>query len=415
MAACAMVKMLTFVLIWVAVGTLLLVWSYRRVLLALWREPILKRPVLIVESDDWGAGPVEQAEQLDRIAGVLGVYADRDGRKPVMTLGLVLGVADGARMASDMLCSHRRISLSTPTLTPVLAAIRRGVEQGVFALQLHGGEHYWPPALLAAARNDSRIAGWFKDPGVLRTEALPAALQSRWVDASVLPSKPLIAEQTEAALAEAVEFRTLFGREPAVAVPPTFVWNDAVEAAWAKGGVQFVVTPGRRYEARAADGSLCAAGSDILNGEHGAAWIRYVVRDDYFEPMCGHRAERGIQALAAKSRLGRPTLLETHRANFLGDVASGEAALGELDRLLRLALERFSGVAFLSTEELGTRMRRNDPRLVEHRIGARLHIWLRRLWQLSRLRKLAWVTGAIIPAWLLYAATRIAMLRRVHI
>ena len=50
-------------------------------------------------------------------------------------------------------------------------------------------------------------------------------------------------------------------------------------------------------------------------------------------------------------------------------------------------------------------MRRNDPWLVETALGARLHVWLRRLWRIGRLRKLAWLTGVIVPASLLYAAT----------
>jgi len=395
-----------FVLLWIVVGTTTLAWVCRKALGTLWREPMLKRPVLIVESDDWGAGPPEQAERLDGIATVLGSHADRDGRKAVMTLGLVLGVADGANILANGLRHYCRKSLNHGEFAPVLATIRRGAESGVFALQLHGAEHYWPPALLAGARGDPQLARWLAGPGIPSTEALPAPLQSRWVDASELPSKPLPADVIRAAaLAEVADFRTIFGTEPAVAVPPTFVWNDAVEAAWAEAGVQFVVTPGRRYEARAEDGNPSAAGPAVLNGGKGAAGITYVVRDDYFEPSRGHKAERALDALAAKTRAGRPTLLETHRANFLGDGATADAAIRELERLFALTLRAFPDVAFLSTEELALRMRRTDPWLVERRLAVRLHVWLGRLWNVARLRKLAYVTGAIVPAWLLYAAT----------
>ena len=142
-----------------------------------------------------------------------------------------------------------------------------------------------------------------------------------------------------------------------------------------------------------------------MNGDHGAAGISYLVRDDYFEPARGHRAERALAALAVKTRLGRPTLLETHRANFLGDRNVVDAAIGELDRLLRLALRSFPDMQFLSTEELAIGMGRLDPRLIERRFPARMHVWLRRLWRVSRLRKLACLTGLIIPASLLYVLT----------
>lgn len=44
-----------------AVGLLATVWvgvfaAFARPLVARWREPVLKYPVLAIESDDWGAG-----------------------------------------------------------------------------------------------------------------------------------------------------------------------------------------------------------------------------------------------------------------------------------------------------------------------------------------------------------------------
>lgn len=394
--------------VWSGVGTLLVAWTNRATLRALWREPALRRPVLVLESDDWGAGPLEQAARLERIADILSAYTDYEGRRAVMTLGLVLGVADGPRIIADELRNHHRKSLADVDFVPVLTAIRNGVARSVFAPQLHGGEHYWPAALLAVARHDQGIVDWLhNDAGMPSTEALPAELQSRWIDSSELPSKPLDANAIRAAaLAEATEYRELFGRDPIVAVPPTFIWNDAVESAWAEAGVRVVVTPGRRYTARTAHGGLGTPSVAIFNGAHGMRGIAYVVRDDYFEPARGHRAERALNALATKTRLGRPTLLETHRANFLGDPANAEAAARELERLLDLALERFPNVAFLSTEELASRMRLEDPWLVERGLGVRLHVWLRRLWRVGRLRKLACVSGAIFPGYLLYALTR---------
>lgn len=393
------------VLLWAAIGTLVVGWVGREAFVALWREPMLKHPVLIIEADDWGAGPVKQAERLERIAAILASHADGLGRKPVMTLGMVLGVPDGARILADGLRRYYRKSLDHAEFASTLAVIKKGVESGVFALQLHGEEHYWPPALLIAAHNTASVTEWLSNSGAPQSEDLPAALQSRWIDATELPSKPLSASEIRiAALAEAESFGRIFGRGPTVAVPPTFIWNDAVEAAWAEAGVRFVVTPGRRYQARDADGEPAAGGPAIANGDRGAAGITYVVRDDYFEPIRGHRAERGIAALAAKTRVGRPTLLETHRVNFLENAAAADA-LGELNRLFTLALRSFPDVRFLCTEELASAMCGDDPRLIERRFGSRLHIWLRRLWCVARLRKLAWLTGVIAPAWLLYALT----------
>lgn len=402
-----MEALLLLALMWLGVGSALAGWLSRSELAAAWREPVLKRPVLIVESDDWGAGPPEQAQRLDRIAAALDAFADRDGHKPVMTLGLVLGVADGPRILANGLRNYYRKSLEDRELSTVLAAIRRGEKRGVFALQLHGGEHYWPPALVAAARSDPRVAAWLAESTFARTEELPTPLQSRWIDASELPSKPLVAEELTAVVrTEAEDFRRILGREPTVAVPPTFVWNAAVEAAWSEAGVQFVVTPGRRYEARDVNGRPCAGGVSLANGDKGVGGLTYLVRDVYFEPARGHVAERALRALASKTRAGRPTLLETHRANFLGDKQSADTSVRELERLLDVTVARFPDVAFLSTEELGSKVRGQDPKLIEHSLAARLHVWLRRLWQIGRVRKLGYATGAVALGWFFYAVTR---------
>ncbi len=50
-------------LAWLLVNALLLA-VYRRELWRLWREPVLRLPILIIESDDWGAGPLAQAVAL---------------------------------------------------------------------------------------------------------------------------------------------------------------------------------------------------------------------------------------------------------------------------------------------------------------------------------------------------------------
>ena len=51
-------------LFWFAGGCGLLWLFHARTLIRLWREPALAAPVVIVESDDWGPGPVEDAEVL---------------------------------------------------------------------------------------------------------------------------------------------------------------------------------------------------------------------------------------------------------------------------------------------------------------------------------------------------------------
>jgi len=387
-------------LLWLACSCALLALVFRRAIPARWREPVLCAPVLILESDDWGFGPDGQSQALDRIAKVLTTFRDDRGRHPVMTLGVVLAGPDTGRMRAEGCRTYRRVALEDARLAPVRDALTRGVARGAFSLQLHGMEHFWPDCLMRAAAASDEIRDWLIGAGVPSTESLPAELQSRWIDATELPSAPLPVAQTVAAADEETRvFAATFGAPPEVAVPPTFIWTRDVEAAWARAGVRAVVTPGNRCESRNREGRPVPAESGYFNGAVGPYGVLYLVRDSYFEPSFGHTHKHALRALSHNTRLGRPTLLEIHRVNFIGEERSTQRALDEVERLLEAACANFPDIRFMSTAELA-RHYRDRTDLVTSRVGARIHFLLLRLGEISRLRKLAWATGVVVPAWL---------------
>ena len=389
--------------LWV-IGSSVIFLYYRNTIVMSWHEPALRRPILIIESDDWGPGPSVQSNLLVAINSLLTKYPDSSGRLPVMTLGAVLSTADGEKIRSSGEYHHQPVAASWHE--PLLDAVKDGVEAGVFTVQLHGMEHYWPPALMAASHTDRSVKAWLEQAPQSVTEELPSQLQSRWVDASVLPARALsVADIRHAVQEEVSTFQAIFGYPPRVVVPPTFLWNAVVEQAWADAGVEVIVTPGSRYETRGEDGALVIGGSAIHNGQSGAGGMIYLVRNDYFEPALGHTAEQAIAALAAKTRLGRPTLLETHRFNFLGPDSGQKNTLAELEKLLQRALDMYPDLAFISTENLARVLSTRDPDWVESRLSRRIHVWLARLRESSRLRKLAWLTGWIVPGWLVWKLT----------
>jgi hypothetical protein len=380
---------------------LLLLGLFARRLHADWREPVLAVPALIVESDDWGPGPPADGTRLQGLLQVLRKHRGADGRPPLITLGVVLAAPRlCASVAQDMALEYAPSTLDDECHSGILAAMRDGSAAGLFALQLHGREHFWPPALMKAARRDPAARAFLQgDPAVPRHEVLPSHLQSRWVDAAQLPSVALDREAIEGAVAEETAcFRRVFGAPARVAVPVTFVWTTDVEAAWARHGIRVVVTPGSRSVGRDAEGRLVADGAILRNGDPAPGGMRYVVRDVYFEPALGHTAERTLQAIRERHRLGRPALVEMHRFNFTGDPASTERALDELDRLLADALTTIPRLQFMSTEALADALRTRDPALVDRRLAARVRTFVLRAATQRRLRKLAWLSGLALPA-----------------
>lgn len=386
----AMLLALPLIALWLA-AVALVAWVHRRELSRAWREPVWRDPLLIVESDDWGAGPAAQATALNAIAQVLARHRDTTGRSPVMNLAIVLAVPDGPAMRHGG--EYRRVELDDARFAPIVDALRAGRARGVFALQLHCHEHYWPPALLAS--RDPTVAEWLRGEVPAVTERLPSPLQSRWVDAARLPSSPHEYAAVRAAVsAEVRAYERIVGVPPAVVVPPTFVWTRAVEQAWSARGIGFVVTPGWRYPVRDAHGRPAGDEGPIVNGERDAG-VTYLARCDYFEPLRGRGARHALRALDRAAAEGRVCVLENHRDNFIGDPQAAQRSLHELDELMRVATARHN-LRFLSTLEAGCVLRERDPRWLISYWRERLPFVWRRLASTGRLWKLLAASGATL-------------------
>jgi hypothetical protein len=370
---------------------LLLLLAYARPLAACWKEPVLKHPVLILESDDWGAGPLEQAGALEKIVACLAGFRDQAGHRAVMTLGIILEVPDGQRISQDECRTYHGRRIGAPDFASVRAVMGAGIEAGVLAPQLHGLTHYRPSTVLKLAGSNAQLREWLTGHTPAATESLPDALQSNWIDAASLPPLQLADAEIEHEVGEACAvYREVFG-PPRIVVATTFIWNDGVERAWAEQGVDTVITPGRRYTSRNAQGQPDAVDAQMHNGMISPGGLLYLVRDVYFEPARGHRPERVEEGVAARTTVGRPTLVETHRFNFLGQTE--QASLEALSEALARVMTRWPKIRFLTCAELAHAYRTHDPAWIDSRFAVRARTWARRVRQLPRFSKLSRLSG----------------------
>ena len=390
-----------------ALTGILLLWTsvllvFARPLLARWREPVFRYPILILESDDWGAGPLAQAEALACVSALLQRIRDASDRPALMSLGVVLEVPDGARIAASGCQEYHGLTLLDARFDKIRAAMQDGIHAGVFAPQLHGQCHYWPPAVLTAAQTDTGVRDWLTTPEPATTENLPSHLQSRWIDASQLPSCALPAELIQqAVLAEAATYHAIFGEAPRVAVATTFVWNNTVEAAWRTAGVEVVITPGHRAICRNAAGHTAGKDATMLTGQCSPAGQRYLVRDVYFEPTLGHVPERLLKGLQQRTEQGRACLVELHRFNFLQAL---DDSLATLETALRAALDHCPSLRFIAPLELAQAIQTQDPNWVETRLMPRLAAWQVRVDEIPRFRRLTQLSGLTLLLTLLKRA-----------
>lgn len=369
-------------LLCVPASWVLLSLCYLEPLLARWREPVLRHPVLVLESDDWGAGPESQAEALDSIAETLACHRDVGGAPAVMTLGLVL--------ACPRASASRELVLETlqaPSQVGNLSAIRSGIRQGVFSPQLHGMSHFEPTVIVGTG------VAWPAAGEVAWTEILPDALQSSLVDGRTLPTQALPIGVVEDSIRQQADlWQTLFGTRPQVAVPTTFIWTDAAEHAWRKWGVRWLITPGRRATRRDEQGRPSGVDRQYLTGQRTDGGLMCLVRDVYFEPARGHDPVSVLAATRQRFALGRPALIEIHRGNFVGPTAASDS-LAKLDTFLGQLRSAVPDIRFVSSTSLGTALASGDPAWVLRGLRRRLPFFARRTREIPGFRRLARYSG----------------------
>ncbi|MEJ2644254.1 MAG: glycosyl hydrolase [Gammaproteobacteria bacterium] len=391
--------LIDLLVVWVVSGTALFVWSYRHCIRRAWCEPVLRQLVVVFESDDWGPGSSSDVRALQRLTDILESCRDSTGHPAVMTIGVVLAVPDTRRTEVRRGEEYISRQLDDEEFSAIRTALADGERRGVFALQLHGMEHYWPAALMEAARKDRKVLRWLNDEAVPRTEGLPSALQTRWANCVTLPSSAIDENAIQKAVHDEVAvFSRVFGHTPQVVVPPTFVWTDAAERAWAANDVEVIVTPGRQYTGRDSAGAPKGGCERFWNGQTGASGMARIVRDTYFEPAFGHRKDDAIRVLQHRLRSGQPALFETHRFNFLPELSDDvEAAFAEFQGLLNDARDRFPQLVFRSTRELAAVLGRRERQFVERSRWRRIWPVVFRLNAVPGLRRWALLSGAVVP------------------
>ena len=374
--------MLALLILCVPTSWVILLLCYLRPVLACWREPVLSHPVLVLESDDWGAGPLSQAEALDAITNTLCLHRDARGAPAVMTLGLVLACPDASATGAAGL-----ETLLAPSQTRNLSAIRAGITRGVFSPQLHGLCHFEPTVLARTA------TAWPVAGQEVWTETLPDALQSSLIDGSVLPSRALAASVVEHSIRYQSElWQQIFDAPPQVAVPTTFIWTDAAERVWKEVGVRWLVTPGSRSTRRDEQGRPSGIDRQYRTAQRTDSGLTCLVRDIYFEPARGHDPDVVLTTAMHRFALGRPALIEIHRGNFVGPDASPDSLI-KLEEFLEALRRSCADIRFTSTAQLGAALTARDPVWVAQALRRRLPVFLKRIREIRRFGRLAKYAG----------------------
>jgi O-antigen/teichoic acid export membrane protein len=341
-------------------------WGPPKVLMAA-RAPI--RPIVIIQSDDWGrvgipsmgaldeirkAGfqigespwdryGLESADDIDQFVATLAGFRDTDGRVASVTVNFVMANADFRRMAAEGWKKFYWRSIDEGFPPPwdedLMPSYRRAMEAGVFYPALHGFTHFNATGLMAA----------LNDPGDLGLRARTLAQADVPYFRSLTPEYNFAlvkcdadgerfldpADQSEWIDRSVQLFEKAFGFRPISACAPGYRENDVTRKLFGRAGIAVIQG---RY-------------GDIPLEEDG---LLFLGRNVAFEP-CLQAEDAVASAMAEASQAvaaGAPIVICTHSINYVSRfLGRAEFARGELARLLAALQARFPNLRFASDAE----------------------------------------------------------------
>ncbi len=318
------------------------------------------RPLVLLQSDDWGrvgvcdregfdqlraAGvslgeqsydfySLEAADDVDALRNLLGKHRDSAGREARITMNFLTANLDFTRMAENDFQQIHTLPLvkglpgewSRPGL---FEAYRAGINAGVFYPALHGSTHFCSPAIdQALAANDERAelldrmwrAGtpyiYWRMPWIGYEYYNPGEPQSGFLASAM--QDDLVADA-------AAMFQQFFGSAPASACAPGYRSNNDTDSAWLRSGIR-----------------IAQHGSGTSNAPRmGNNGLLHLYRTFDFEPCIqGQSIEKYMRVASKPCAQGRPLIISVHSINFHSSLKDFRSeTLTVLDELLS-ALER---------------------------------------------------------------------------
>ena len=333
------------------------------------------RPLVLIQSDDWGrvglrdeAGleqlrasglvlgdraydfyTLETAEDLAALSSVLSHHRDSSGRNPCVGMNFILSNLDFAKMSSDAFREIHLLPLaeglpqgwSRPGL---VAAYRQGIADGVFYPAMHGSTHFCQSAVERnLSENGERAA-------LLRTfwQAGTSYIHWRmpWIgyeywDAEKAEDERMLAADTQRTLIGQTvgAFAKMFSTLPRSACAPGYRANDDTQRAWAQHGIRV---------AQNGTGMLAPVHFDRFE-------ILHLFRTVEFEPAtdASFSVEQCLRQAEACFERGLPAIVSVHSINFHSTVRDFRSrTLQALDEVFSALESKHEDLLYLHDENL---------------------------------------------------------------
>ena len=327
------------------------------------------RPVILLQSDDWGrvGAPsvaviddlrsrhprigksawdfygLETEEDLQKLGDTLAALRDADGRSACMTANFIMANADLGRMRSDGYKQLHLIDIADgfppPWTENLLSAYRLAIKRGVFYPGLHGLTHFNIDALLDALTDTSSRGNLARD---LTDRDVPylASLtpEYNFALARRVPDERFMNEDEQARWIEAGvrSFVQAFGFAPRTACAPGYRANSTTYRLWAKFGVETAQITG-------VGALLQLEGVDLIQ------------RNVFFEPVLkeGNAVSAALEMARTAVARGYPIVICSHSINYISRfVGRADEARAGLRTLCENLLQLYPDARFCSEPEM---------------------------------------------------------------
>jgi hypothetical protein len=365
------------------------------------------RPLVLLQSDDWGrvgvrdregletlrsAGialgqrpydfyTLETAEDLAALAELLRKHRDSTGRHPCLQMNFIVANLDFAQMSADDFRNLHVLFLSDGLplgweRPGLIEAYRAGIENGVFQPALHGTTHFCRAAVERHLSDDTENAKMLRTFWQAKTPyihwRMPWIGYEYW-DPEKSKDDQFLARETQMRLVgEAVgAFAKLFSTLPGSACAPGYRSNDDTQRAWSQHGI---------HAAQSGPGNPAPPHFD----DYG---LLHLSRTVEFEPATdlSFSVENCLQQAEKCFRRGLPAIVSMHSINLHSTARDFRGpTLKFLDDFLSALESKYSDLVYLHDQNLcslvkagwfNTRDGRLQTNVVKKKIRKRAMAW----------------------------------------
>jgi hypothetical protein len=349
-----------------------------------------KRPVVVIESDDWGTirmkskevynklfsenpdwvndpyltyDAIECNQDIESLLDVLKRHRDGDGNHPVITANCVGGNPDFAKIRENkfgvFFWEDFRQTLSRyPDSDQVFKMEQQGLQEGIFVPQFHAREHIQTGRWLKSLSEGNADLRRAFDHELI-SHALPGqnTCASFFMDAFNADNRADLDRIISNCREGLKLFKDTWGFNSLSMIAPCYYWHPELEKNLLAEGVR--AFQGLRVQKVS---RLNNQPSDFIksfhyNGEQNKNGQFYFVRNCFFEPSLnpGKWGTDGcLKQVEAAFRHNGVAIISAHRLNFIGriDPSNRTNNLRSFDDLLGKIVNRYPSVKFLSTPDL---------------------------------------------------------------